>query len=406
MSRFFKARVKRHPQRGDFSGVSRALGDQLGVSTLLVRACIAVLTTATGVGLVFYLLAWALIPKAKPEDEIPPDGPRTIRHSLGLVLLTAGIMTFCRYFGWWFSDGTTLVVTLISLGFIMVWERADDEERRGIDEAMAKVMGGRVPDLNKLGWVRMVIAAIFVAAGIGVTVINGLAIKASDVADIAIAIALTMVGVATVAIPVIQQATRRAEDAQREQVRAQERADMAAHLHDSVLQTLALIQRTHDPTRIHQLSRQQERELRSWLFSDPSAERKQSTVREALESMASDIEGIWPVKIELVVVGDRPLDDACDHVIAAVSEAIVNAAKHAGVDRIDVFADVKDDALNVWVRDEGVGFNPDAIDTSRQGVRNSIIGRLDRLNGSVDIHSQLGEGTEIEISCPLAREDS
>uniref|UniRef100_UPI00300D3AFE PspC domain-containing protein n=1 Tax=Stomatohabitans albus TaxID=3110766 RepID=UPI00300D3AFE len=247
MSRFFQPLVTRNPQRGDISGVSRALGQLFGVSTLLVRASIAVLMTAKGLGLVVYVLAWALIPKAPKDAEPEVERPRAFRHSLGLVLVTAGIMQICRFIGFWFTDGTALVVTLISMGFVLVWERADDEERRGIDEAMNRLMGGRFPDLNKLGWVRMVVAAIFVASGVGVTVINGLEVKPGDVADFAIAISLTMVGVATVAIPIIQQATHRAEEAQRERVRAEERADMAAHLHDSVLQTLALIQRTHDP---------------------------------------------------------------------------------------------------------------------------------------------------------------
>ena len=405
MTRFFTAPVSRRPQRGDLSGTSRALGNLLGVSSLLIRACIAVLCTAKGLGFAIYVLAWALIPKATADSEPEEERPRVWRHSLGLILVTAGVLQLCRYFGLWFSDGTALVVALISFGVTLVWERADDEERRGIDDALAKVMGGKVPDLNKLGWVRMFLAAIFVASGVGVLVVNGLAIKASAVMDIVIAIALTMVGVATLAIPIIQQATNQAEEARHERVRAEERADMAAHLHDSVLQTLALVQRTHDPERIHQLARRQERELRSWLFSDPQTERKNVTVREALEAMASEIEGIWPVKVELVVVGDRPMNDASDQVIAAVSEAIVNAAKHAQVQRIDVFADIKPESIGIWVRDEGVGFDPQAIEASRQGVRNSIIGRLERLNGHVEIYSQLGEGTEVEISCPMPSAD-
>lgn len=405
MSRIFAAPVTRRALRGDLSGTSRALGQIFGVSSLLVRACIAVLCTAKGLGVAVYLLAWALIPKAKPGDPMEEERPRSWRHSVGLVMITAGIMEFCRYFGLWFTDGTTLVVGLIALGFTLVWERADEEERRGIDEALTRFRGGKVPDINKLGWIRLFLAAIFVAAGIGVLVINGLEIKASAVTDVVIAITLTMVGVATLAFPILQQASTAAEEARHERARAEERADMAAHLHDSVLQTLALIQRTHDPERIHQLSRRQERELRSWLFSDNQHERKSESVREALEAMASEIEGIWPVKIELVVVGDRPMDESCDQVIAATSEAIVNAAKHAQVQRIDVFADIKADVLSIWVRDEGVGFDPNAIDASRQGVRNSIIGRLERLNGRVEIYSQPGEGTEIEISCPLPVDD-
>lgn len=400
MSRFITPPVSRSPRGGEFSGTSRALGEIFGVSGLLVRTCIAILATAKGLGIGLYILAWALIPKRKGEEE-GGDHLTSFRHSLGMVLVTAGIMVIARYLGLWFTDGTTAVVSLIAIGFMVVWERADDAERAGIDAVVGTLMGGKVPDLYKLGWIRLFVGAIFMTGGIGVMVVTTRGVSTGDMADIAIAITLTMVGVATVALPLIQQANRKTEEAVRDRVRAEERADMAAHLHDSVLQTLALIQRTQDPNRIHQLARQQERALRTWLFSDQTQEQVAKTVREAMEMAATHIEGIWPVKVELVVVGDRDLTPALEQVIAATSEAVVNAAKHAQVDKIDVFADVKADTISVWVRDEGVGFDPGTIDESRQGVRNSIIGRLDRLGGQVQIYSEPGEGTEIEITCPL-----
>ena len=186
-------------------------------------------------------------------------------------------------------------------------------------------------------------------------------------------------------------------DERAERVRSQERAELAAHLHDSVLQTLALMQRQADnPRDVAALARRQERELRAWLNGGrPFGER--STFKAALELAAAEAEDAHGVPVDVVAVGDAPLDDHAEAVVAAAREAIVNAAKFGEGAAVSVFAEVRDDELEVFVRDRGPGFDPGAVPADRRGVRESIVGRMERHGGTAAIHSTTGEGTEVEL---------
>ncbi len=185
-----------------------------------------------------------------------------------------------------------------------------------------------------------------------------------------------------------------------ERVRTQDRADVAAHLHDSVLQTLALIQKNaHDGPLVARLARSQERDLRAWLYSGESTD--ESTVAGALRRVAATVEDAHGIAVELVVVGDRPYVEALTPVVRATGEALTNAAKHAGVDRVDVYAEVTDEAVSVFVRDRGVGFDPTSIPDDRFGVRQSIHDRMARHGGQAEIRSTPGEGTEVRLHLPV-----
>ncbi|MGH8895778.1 MAG: sensor histidine kinase [Egibacteraceae bacterium] len=191
-------------------------------------------------------------------------------------------------------------------------------------------------------------------------------------------------------------ATERAE-----RIRSQERAETAAHLHDSVLQTLALIQRrSADHAEVTALARRQERELRDWLQGGagiPTAG-PAATLGEALARIVEEVEHRYRLTVELVVVGDAPLDEHVEALVAATREALVNAAKHAGVERVSVYAESDAEGeCRVFVRDRGVGFDPDAVDPDRQGIRESIHGRLARHGGEARIRSSPGAGTEVAI---------
>jgi signal transduction histidine kinase len=180
-------------------------------------------------------------------------------------------------------------------------------------------------------------------------------------------------------------------------IREQERAELAAHLHDSVLQTLALIQkRAGDPREVAGLARRQERELRSWLLERPGRGGHDSIVG-ALERAAAEVEELHRVPIEVVTVGDGPLDGRLEAVVQAAREAMTNAAKFARSERVDLYAEVEPDRVEVFVRDRGVGFDPGAIPGDRRGVRDSIIARMERHRGRADVHSRPGEGTEVEL---------
>ena len=175
---------------------------------------------------------------------------------------------------------------------------------------------------------------------------------------------------------------------------------MAAHLHDSVLQTLALMQRAAaDPRRMVMLARRQERELRSWLYDTTSSSESGSLAARA-EGMAAEVELDHGMPIDLVVVGDVAVTPAVDALLLAVREATVNAAKHSGADKIDVYAEVGEHAVEVFVRDRGRGFDLDAVPEDRWGVRGSILDRMTRHGGTATIRSRPGGGTEVRLEVP------
>lgn len=180
--------------------------------------------------------------------------------------------------------------------------------------------------------------------------------------------------------------------------RADERAEMAAHLHDSVLQTLALIQRRSPENReVTRLARRQERQLRAWLNGGPAAAAG-NTLSSALIRAAEEVEDEYDVIVEMSTAGDRELDESSAGVVLAAREAMTNAARFARVDRIYVLSETRDDHIRLVVRDQGVGFDLDEVSEDRRGVRESIVGRLQRLGGTATIRSAVGNGTEVELS--------
>ena len=181
----------------------------------------------------------------------------------------------------------------------------------------------------------------------------------------------------------------------RERIRAQERSELAAHLHDSVLQTLALIQRNADaPREVARLARGQERELRTLLYGDRAAT---GMFASAVRAVAAEIEDSYAIHVDAVVVGDTTLDADLQALVQAAREAIVNAAKHAGVGTVDVYAEVEESEVLLYVRDRGRGFDPSAVPDDRQGLRGSVRERVERHGGTVRLRSAAGEGTEIEM---------
>jgi signal transduction histidine kinase len=186
---------------------------------------------------------------------------------------------------------------------------------------------------------------------------------------------------------------------------AEVRADMAARVHDSVLQTLALIQRSAaDPDRVLQLARTQERDLRSWLFGGrlhASGEGDdEMTLAIALERLAREVETVHGVPIDVVAVGDCPLDANLRAMLAAGREATVNSAKWSGAPVVSLFTEVDGKRVSMFIRDRGSGFDPGTVAADRQGIATSIRGRMERIGGTVTIRSAPGEGSEVELSVP------
>jgi signal transduction histidine kinase len=186
----------------------------------------------------------------------------------------------------------------------------------------------------------------------------------------------------------------------RERIRSQERAEVAAHLHDSVLQTLALIQKAaRSPSEVRRLARAQERELRTWLYAGRPAE---GSLQGALRVLASETETQHGIPVDVVTVGDLELDDSAAALVGAAREAVLNAARHSGAASIDVFAEVEPEQVTVFVRDRGCGFDLASVPEDRHGVTGSIRGRMERHGGSATIRTSPGEGTEVRLSLPRA----
>jgi signal transduction histidine kinase len=182
-------------------------------------------------------------------------------------------------------------------------------------------------------------------------------------------------------------------------VRSEERAEMAAHLHDSVLQTLALIQRSASQREMASLARTQERELRAWLYGR-APELAGVRLRDAIDSMAGRIERQHQVSVEAVVVGDAEMDERLRGLVNACAEAVANAAVHSGTTAISVYVEVEEDAVTAFVRDQGAGFDPAVVPADRRGIADSIVGRMERNGGSATVISRPGAGTEVVLKLP------
>jgi signal transduction histidine kinase len=221
--------------------------------------------------------------------------------------------------------------------------------------------------------------------------------------DVALAAVLGVAGLVLIVWPWVYRLTSDLGEERRARIRSEERADVAAHLHDSVLQTLALIQKqAHDPRMVATLARAQERDLRSWLYDDPG--RTPDTLSAALRAAAADVEDAHGVPVAVVTVGDRRLDADVEALSRAAREAMVNAAKHSGADKVDVFAEATPESVEVFVRDRGRGFDPSQVPLDRYGVRRSIIDRMRRHSGEADVRSVHGEGTEVRLTLSTGRE--
>jgi signal transduction histidine kinase len=209
---------------------------------------------------------------------------------------------------------------------------------------------------------------------------------------------------ATGAIDVLRRSDRSrvaAEEAlivvQAARARADERAEVAAHLHDSVLQTLALIQRessASDP--IRRLARRQERELRQWLYRSEDA--ADQGFRDAINAMTAEIDDVSVVEVETVVVGDRPMDARHEALVRAGREAAINAVKHSGAAAVSIYAEVAGGTTTLYVKDRGVGFDMAMVPDDRRGIADSIVGRIERYGGNAAVTSAPGQGTEVRLT--------
>ena len=381
------------------AGVAQGLARHLQLSTRTVRIAFAALSVFNGFGLMVYLALWAVVPQESELDAGVPR-PRARRNRdrgaivalgavvIGGLLLLRGTPLFGR-------NPLTVPLLLGAAGVAIMWRQADESQRA----RWRRIAAFEQPQRGRARWMLIARAAAgVVLVGAGVTsflLVSGTLSAARDGLVAALAV---LAGLALLTAPLWWRLVADLTEERRERIRSQERADLAAHLHDSVLQTLALIQRhSDDPREVARLARSQERELRTWLYR-PEA-RQSSTFASAVETLAGEVEDAYAVQVESVVVGgDAQVDDRLGALVNATREALVNAAKHAGVDTVSLYAEVEPEQVTVFVRDRGAGFDADAVPADRHGVRGSIVGRMQRHGGSATVRSKPGDGTEVELT--------
>jgi signal transduction histidine kinase len=384
-------------------GVAAGLAARLGFDVNVVRIAFVVATVFTGgTFAVGYVLAWLLVPADGADGNL---AIRALTDRRGLTVAAGiGSLTFIAWVifsvlqaGW--LSNLAWPLGLCVAGIVLIWRNAPADEQaamRQLAEPLLSVTGGEGRSRIVL---RVLLAAVLLVGGLA-TLLSGHhpAAFLRPLGGVALVIAAIVVAFGPwwlrIARDLVLERQARA--------RAEERADMAARVHDSVLQTLALIQRgADDPQRVIQLARAQERELRSWLFDGRApGSLDVMTLADGVRLIQQDVEAQHGIAVEAVTVGDCELDDDLGALLAAAREATVNAAKWSGASVASIFAEVEPAEVSVFVRDRGRGFDPEAVPSDRKGLAESVRSRVNRRGGHAAIRSTPGEGTEVSLTMP------
>ncbi|MBE2319007.1 PspC domain-containing protein [Solirubrobacter sp. CPCC 204708] len=379
--------VRRDPSHGYLGGVCSGFANRVGIDPILIRIGFIAAVALGGVAIPLYALGWVLIPAEGPEK---PAVQRLLTRSdtwlvaAGMGCLVASGLLLLRAWGFWFvSDQFLWPLVIAAAGGALIWRQSQTAPERVTSRA-------RLPrqTVNRA----TAGAALVVGGALIFLYVNDALAPARDVV---LPVLVMLVAFTIILAPWWIRLVRGLNDERAARIRSQERAEVAAHLHDSVLQTLALVQkRADDPREVAALARRQERELRAWLNGTRN---DQNSLAGALEAAAEEVEADHHVPIEVVTVGDAPLEEPAAALVAAAREALVNASKFAGPEPISLYAEVADGRVEVFVRDRGPGFDVESVSHDRRGVRDSIVGRMERHGGRATVHSTPGHGTEVEL---------
>ncbi|WP_206491792.1 PspC domain-containing protein [Rhodococcus sp. KRD162] len=377
-------------------GVAGGLADHLGVDVFKVRVAFALLAASAGAGIAAYGLIWMFTPAG--DDTAHPSAAERQR-AFGLAAIGLGLAVGLA----WLLSGTAasviVPVLVVVVGAALVWREFDSDGPRsalGLPERP-----------TVLSWARVVGGATLIVLGLGVVVLARVDLAA--LRSSLLAVVVTLVGVGLLTVPIWLRMWRALGAERAARIRNDEREEIASHLHDSVLQTLALIQKQSDrPQEVMRLARGQERELRKWLFDGGDTDN--SSLADALKTISGEVEDQHGVTVRPITVGDVHLlpDDvgsglsreSFTALLGATREALVNAAKHSGETNIDLFAETEAEQVSIFVRDRGTGFDESEIPEDRQGLTKSIRGRIERRGGTVQVRSTVGKGTEVRIFMP------
>ena len=384
------------------AGVASGVARHLGVDVWIVRAAFVLLAFLHFAGIAGYACLWAAVPQVGEADvdEIGTDEPdEPLRRSrlaplLALGALVLGVALVAQRVGLGVVHGLTIPLLVVAVGVAVLWRVADDAQRTRWRAAATATASGT----NGRAWLRIVAGVALVALGVGAMLALGAGLVAALYGLSALVV--VAVGAAAIAGPWLFRLQREVRDERRERIRTQERAELAAHVHDSVLQTLTLVQRhADDPREVVRLARAEERALRGWLYDPDRA--AAGTFGPSLERIAAEVEERYGGTVDVVVVGDAVVDERLGATLQAAREAMINAAKYASADgAVSVYAEVSEREIAVFVRDRGPGFDPAAVPEDRHGVRESVVGRMERHGGHAIVRSGTARGTEIELVMP------
>jgi signal transduction histidine kinase len=385
------------------------LARHLGVPVIAVRIALVVLLGFSGLGLMLYAAFWAVLPQQIPTDE--PPARRDFGALLPFAAIGVGVILLQSLV---FSDGPAgtvgWLVAIIAVGAGVIWHQSDPTRR-----------GHWADNASQTPWLAAVVAESdrrsflfrFIGGGVlvAVGIIGLVAVYApargglTSVFNGLIFALVGLLGVGVVVAPLLWRTFNQLRAEREGRIREQERAEVAAMVHDQVLHTLALIQRNStDIKEVQRLARGQERSLRNWLYKPTASPTERFAA--ALEEAAAEVEDTYAITVETVVVGDTDCNDRVAALVAAAREALVNTARHSGMTTVSLYAEVEADELSVFVRDRGAGFDVDTVDETRHGVRGSIIGRMQRHGGRAEIRSAVGDGTEVRLTMPASARES
>lgn len=400
-------RLYRDPTDRVVAGVAAGIAGHLGAPIMLVRIAFVLLATFNGLGALLYAAFWAVLP-------MPPHLPARPRHvgqlmsflavGVGILMLqrlsgaNTGVQTFL---GW--------LVAIVALGVGVIWHQADPKRRQRWSAQVPQMpwLGAFMEHDRRAYLLRFVGGGVLVVVGIiGATVVGIPQFRGATLGAVLYGVVFAIIalgGVGLALAPVVWRMFGQLRAEREARIRETERAELAAMIHDQVLHTLALIQRNSaDVKTVLRLARGQERSLRNWLYKSTASPTERFAA--ALEQVAAEVEDTYAIAVETVVVGDLEVDEQVAALVAAAREALNNAARHAKVTTVSLYAEVEDDVVSAFVRDRGTGFDLGSVEDDRHGVKGSIIGRMQRHGGRAEIRSEVGDGTEVRLTMPISNE--